>query len=315
MKKRLVLLTLAALLYGLGILCCQEAGRGMGLTEVLLTQGLDARRAAEITDGEATEDDPLRFCFLGRGSEERVTGELTGKQGQVQILYLAGNPGLLGWGSLAWEKGCLLDEGTARNLFGTEDCGGQTLLWQGETWPVLGTVSGSEARLILMARETDGAVLNTCLLELDPQAEAEGFLLRHNLTGKVVNLFPLWALTRDLLLVLPCLVLLTLSFRLGKGWKTKGWRQITKTAISLGLLALSIWLVKACIVIPADMIPSRWSDFSFWGVWWESQKENISVIFSAPPREERLQMLTDMVKSMGSALGSALVAAWGLRAM
>lgn len=318
MKKRLVLLTLGVLLYGWGVLCCQEAGTGMGLTEVRLTQSVDVQRAAEILENETSEDVPLRFCLRGRGGEETVSGELTGVSRRVQIEYLAGNSELLGWGGLAWEKGCLIDEATARALFGTEICGGQTLLWQGESCPVLGTVSGSQARLLVMAREEDGAVLDHCLLEGE---DGEGFLLRHGLEGRVLDLAPFWALTRNLLLVMPCLVLLTLAARLGKGWKGLNlrqlrtqWKGLVKITISLGLAGVAVWLVKAYIVIPADMIPSRWSDFSFWGSWWESQRENLSALQSAQPWEERLQMAENMVKSMGSALGSTLLTAWGLRA-
>lgn len=317
--KRLLPLALGIVLYVFGILCCQKAGRGMGLTELKLSQGIGAKGVSEITGNEAQEDAPIRFCFRGRGDQETVTGELTGTSRQVEVLYLAGNPELMGCGGLAWEKGCVVDEGTARALFGTEICAGQTLLWRGEAYPVLGTASGSQARLLVMAREEDGDMLDSCLLEGAGEA-AEGFLLRHGLEGKKLDLLPFWALTRDLLLLTPCLALVTLAVRLGRGFRTlcrkrlrRQWKLLANAALSLGLLGAALWLVRVYGVIPADMIPSRWSDFSFWDAWREAQRANISALRSAAPWEERLQMTENMVKSMGSALGSTLLILWAIR--
>lgn len=315
------LLALGAAIYVFGVLCCQRAGDAMGLTWLILRQGAQAGDVEEMTAREMEEDVPVRFCFLGQMGEDTVTGAVTGAARRVRVTCLAGNPELAGGSGLTWQQGCLVDEATAQALFGTAQCGGQTLLWKGETYPVLGMVSGGQARMVRMARKEDGDILDRCLLEVSPEngkALAEGFLLRHGLEGTALDFFPFWALTKDLLLLFPCLVLLTLAGRLGRDWrrlgrKQGGWKGLAKTAASIGLLGAALWLVKAHIVIPSDMIPSRWSDFSFWGIWWERQKENLFHILSAAPYEEQLQMAGNMVKSMGSALAGFLLAALAMR--
>lgn len=322
---RLLLLAIGAVLYGFALLFCQREEGGAGLTQVLLEQTIDSAKAEQIMDTEVEEETPIRFCFWGENGEETPFCPVNGAQARGKVTLLAGHPALMEAEGLSWQKGCLMDEDTARALFGTDQCGSQRIALSGTEYPVLGTVSGSLPRILRLAEKEDGAVLNRCVLSLPPEeakVQGEAFLLRHGLQGKILDGFPLWAVTWNLLLLFPGLLMLTAWTRLRKGWQSltlsgvRGGQQralLGKTLLSFCLTAGTLWLLGSRVVIPSNMIPSRWSDFSFWGSWWRGQKENFSLIVSTAPGSEQLQMRGNMVKSMVASTGAFLLALWAVR--
>lgn len=322
---RLLLLLIGAALYAIALLFCQRTEEGMGLTQVLLERAIDSTEAERIGDTEAEEEDPIRFCFWGETGEETPFCPVNGAQARGRMTLLAGHPALMEAESLTWQKGCLMDAGTARTLFGTDQCGGQRVTISGREYPVLGTVSGSLPRLLRLAEKKDGSVLDRCVLSLAPEqgrTQGEAFLMRHGLQGKILDYFPTWAVTKNLLLFFPGLLFLTAWGKLRRGWRRlslsgiRGGEQTTlllKTILSLTLTLGTVWLLGKQITIPSDMIPSRWSDFSFWGNWWRGQKENFSLLFSVSLGSEQLQMAGNMVKSMVASTAAFLLALWAVR--
>ena len=45
-----------------------------------------------------------------------------------------------------------------------------------------------------------------------------------------------------------------------------------------------------------ELIPSRWSDFSFWGTLWEQQEKNILLALSTALGERQLQVLSGLLR-------------------
>ena len=73
----------------------------------------------------------------------------------------------------------------------------------------------------------------------------------------------------------------------------------------LRLLAKNIW-------IPEDMIPTRWSDFSFWESWWQGEKENLLQIIRSPMGAAHLNLLFRMGKTFVYGLGAIFLIVYGL---
>jgi len=320
----LLLLILGTACYGIALLFGQRAENGLGLIQVYLEQAVDSVQAEQIRNTEAETEAPIRFCFWGENGEETVSCPVNGAIAKGNVTLLAGYPALMGAEGLSWQNGCLLDGGTARALFGTERCGGQRILVNGNEYPALGTVSGPLSGILRLAEKEDGTVLNRCVLALPPvqaKVQGEAFLLRHGLPGRVLDNFPLWAVVGNLLLLFPGGLMLTLWSRLRKGWRGltfEGVRTgqqgilLLKTILSFCLTVGSIWLLGRKLVIPGDMIPSRWSDFSFWGNWWQGQKENFTLLFSRAPGNGQLQMMGNMVKSMVASTTAFLLLLWAI---
>lgn len=315
----------AATLYAFGIFFCGLAGETAELVQITLEQSVDAPAAEAVFAQEEKEEVPTGFCFWGETGNQVVSCRETGASAQVTRILLSGNPELMGAGCLAWQDGCLVDEGTAQTLFGTVLCGGQLLVQDGISYRVLGTVSALRPTMVTMARAEDGNSLSRCVLAASAEnGEMLGmqFLLRAGLRGTVVDFFPLWALTKDLLLLFPGILLLSVWGYLGRGWKKLSlpgilsggqWRLLGRTVLALILAACTLWLLGRRIVFPPSLIPSRWSDFSFWGNWWKGQKENLLQILYTPQGNRQLQMLLNMVKSMGNSTVAAMLALWAVR--
>lgn len=322
---RLILLLAGAGLYLVAVVFCQLTRRETSKVYILLDQSLTVSQTNQILDQEGNEDTPVSCCFWDAGEMETISCPQTGVSVQATTIFLSGNAELMDAGLLVWTEGCYLDQESAQTLFGNGQSGGQTLRRGEDELPALGTISASRPTLITMAQPEDEASFSRCILELPADngtAMAEQFLLRHQITGTVLDYSALLALMENLLLLFPGILLVSAWSRLGSGWRAlslEGIRSgqqrklLGKTALALCLAGMTVFLLGRKIRIPLDMIPSRWSDFSFWGNWWEGQKENLMNILSAAPENGHLQMQIHMVKSMISSIGAALLALWAMR--
>ncbi|MDO5400499.1 MAG: hypothetical protein Q4F17_05915 [Eubacteriales bacterium] len=311
-----LLLALAALLYGLAVVFCQAAGKNAAFPCLVLSRSIDGARAEEIFAREQGLAESVGFCFWGEGTEQQVQCRETGGMAQVTPVYLSGNPELLDAGVLAWQAGCLLDAETAQRLFGTDRCGGQTL-WRGDVpYRVLGTVPADKPTMVALAGEGDGLVLNRCVLAAPAEGGAQiadQFLMRWGLQGSLADYYPLWVLCHNLLLVLPGLLVLAALLQGARklGGLLPSRRQLPGLLKPLLLLlgeAGLLVLLGSRILMQPDMLPTRWSDFSFWGSWAEAQGENFRLVLRTPMGNTHLQMMANMVKSMVCTTASGLLA-------
>lgn len=320
MKKffRLFVLLAAAAVYTWAVVfwgLARENGNGV---HILLAQEVSAATGEAILSRQEDEDS-VAFCFWGENERQTVSCRETGRCAQVTQIFLWGNPELMGAGCLQWQEGCLIDEATAQTLFGTSLCGGQTLFYNGEALRVCGSVCAPRPIMLILAKK--GQSMNRCVLALPAEngkTLGKQFLLQWGLSGTVMDFYPLLTLTENLLLLFPGILLLGLCCRLGQGWRELSLAEIPlpllgRVALSLALGAGTLWLLTKRLVIPQDFIPSRWSDFSFWGNWWKGQRENLMLILSTPLGSGQLQMLLNMVKSMGASTASAMLALWARR--
>lgn len=306
MRIRKILWLLAAvILYGFGFFFCQSAKEDAFLTYLLLTEPIDAAQAEDIFTQESELADSVGFCFWGERNTQWVSCKETGGIAEVTQVLLFGNPGLMDAGVLAWQEGCFLDEATAQNLFGTSDCFEQSVWCDGRQYRVFGTISAIQPTMLSVAESTDGLVLNRCVLNVTAetgQQTAQQFLLRWGLQGELIDFYPLWVAVYDFLLILPLFLIFQIYFRGKSRTQSRGKRTI----LLLTTICLLIFLGSRIIFLP-DMFPSRWSDFSFWGNWWEAQQENFRLVLATPMGERHLQMLLDMVKSVVCTMASLVL--------
>lgn len=299
-----ILWVLAAALCAASLLfahAAEQKGNGIYL---LLDRGITTADVVEISRREQETEKPLGFCFYTVSEDATLRCPDTGRTAQVTVVPLYGNGGLLGAESLSWQEGCLLDKQTAQALFGTDYLGAQEVSLEGKPCAALGTVPLRTPTSLVSAGED--AVLERCILagwDENGAQMAEQFLLRHSLTGEILNFYPLLVFTKNLTL-LPLWALLALGFRrIGDKRKRLAWLAALVGVVLLG----------SRVIVPKDAIPSMWSDFSFWGSWFQSQRKNLTAILMASPGEWALQMELDMVKSVICTLTGTLAAVWGGR--
>lgn len=314
----------AALMYLAGLWSWKETESYDSLVPLVLSRPISAEDGQKIWDAGREDEASVGFCFWGETGEQMVSCKKTGGAARVNRIVLSGNPELLEAGGLAWRDGCLVDTASAQALFGTAFCENQTLTADAKVFSVVGIRENARPTMVSRA-EGNQAVLNRCVLAI-PSSQGrvlgEQFLMRWELEGAVLDFYPLRALCRNLLLLFPGVLLVSLGLSLGEARKKltleglcyrKQLPLLGKSLLGMAVLLGSLWLLGKQVTVPGDMIPSRWSDFSFWGRWWESQKENFQRIFSTPLGSRWLQMQGNMVKSMVCSTGAAILALLAVR--
>ena len=304
-------ITAAAVFFLLAVCFCTKAGRSSDIAAAVLSpQPLPAGQAGAICELEMEQEQPVGNCFWGEVPDTQLSCRETGGSSLVTAVLTVGNPELVVPGSTALayqENGCFLDTRTANELFGTEQASGQ-IVWCGDSsYTVYGTFESMEQMMIRQAEDTDGEVLDMVSLHLTgsqpglpPDTRgAQQFLVRHNLSGEIIDYLFLNALAGDLLLVLPlfvgsCLIRMACA-------QAKAADTLCKKAVFSGLAVLSaaaaVYLVLQHFRLPPDMIPTQWSDFSFWETWWETQRRNLLLLLGTAQGETQLAMLWNLLLS------------------
>ena len=299
---KVLLLLLAMVLYLMGLLGILETRTQAETIHIQLKQDLSSGMAEKIMMGEAKQEAPLCVCFWKQGDPVRVSCRETGKENTCREVILCGNAELLRTGSLNFQKGCMIDPETSRLLFGTEICGGQRIRIRENDYPALGTVKTLAPTIFRIAEA--GESLDRIILIGSPM-DAQQFLIRWGLHGEQLGFYPIWALAADCGILFPLVLLIAFCVYLGSK-KKKNSCALQKTGIIVILFA-GLLLLGKCLVIPEEMIPAKWSDFSFWSRLWLYQRNNFLTIAVTSLGNTQLQMIFGMVKSIIYYLLSSLL--------
>lgn len=314
--KKILQFSAIVIFYGLAAFFCDSAEEAANRTYLLLVEPIGSVQAENIFTQEAALSDSMGFCFWGEADTAYLSCNSTGGVAEVKQFLLSGNPELLGVGVLAWQEGCFLDQKTAHSLFGTDDCNAQTILLGSRQYPVLGTLPAVQPMILRTAETADGAVLNRCVLAAPAEngtGTASQFMIRWGLQGSTIDFFPLWTVTFNMLLTLPTFMLLHFAvYGIRKVRNIAFPGRIKYLLLLIALIGMLFGIWKQIIILP-DMIPNRWSDFSFWGRWWDEQWKNFQMVLRTPMSEGHLQMMLDMVKSILSSTAAMLLSMWTFR--
>lgn len=118
--------------------------------------GLTSSRAGELLSQEEEQKEPLYPVFWAEEKEQQIQYQELAKTENVNVIQAAGNTGLLfpEGNTLAADdmSGCLLDEETAKNLFGYGTAIGQTLAYNGKEYEIRGILK--KQRKVLLIRSS-----------------------------------------------------------------------------------------------------------------------------------------------------------------
>lgn len=308
-KKKCIIAKLVIIVafYSLAVRYNLAIQKTVGIATIYLNnESLLAETVRDICSREQKQETPLSLCFWGEQQNELFTCKETEKNIQATALWTEGNPELIVPGStlLAWqEKGCFLDTVTAEELFGTDVVGGQ-LVWYNETaYTVYGTFESLRRTVVLhdtAETESKYTMLSVRATEnRNLRNVTEQFLIRYGLAGNTIDFAFLGMISQNLLLLIPLLLAAGILKLLWNYWRSAAsvYKKIV-CVILMGLTIIAVWfLVRTGLQIPADMIPSKWSDFSFWSDWWEGQQKNLLRILGSAQGEMQLAMLWNFVLS------------------
>lgn len=308
---------LTAVFYFLALTFHGELREGRGLTTVELTGACPgAEEVKKIGELEAAQEQPCDVTFWSFAGEAALEKEGLARQVMVSGISLAGEAEFLypqANGLKAGDQeGCVIDGETAWELFGSREAAGQTLTYQGEEYVVRQVVDSQEPMFLYYSR--DPALVYTMANfrtgETDSPSEmVNAFLMRYGLQGAVSDGSALYAFGWGALLLLPLAFVFSLGglfLRMGQAASGSRGRRLlwSGAAVALGLLAL-VWLGKNLRISP-DLIPTRWSDFSFWSRRFAEKTEGLLRFLQGAKSPGQMGQLVAFGKSCACSVAACL---------
>lgn len=291
-----------AVCYFLAVFCLGRAQKNSGIvTAVLEGAPLSEKTAQEVLTQEEEQENFIQSCFWGELQKTEISCLETGKSSRIVTIVTGGNPELVMPGTLPlqWQAdGCFIDVQTAEELFGTKEAAGLQI-WYGEKgYTVCGTFESLRRIVIRQAGQEDKDCLDMVSLRGNTQ-DAEQFFMRNGLSGETAEFSSAGILLGDILLILPILLAASVFRFLWKsGIQTPmRWGKVSGFAGAGLVLSAAFWLIWRYFRIPPDMIPSKWSDFTFWSEWWKRQQQNLLRILGSAQGEMQLMLLWNFVLS------------------
>lgn len=173
-------------------------------------------------------------------------------------------------------QGCYLSEKAARDLFGGADVIGSLLLLGERRLTVRGLIKGKESLLAVRPQEQE--ITDRVTLEEQSKRQAESFQMKFQIPGKAVSSQFLEEILWFLILLFPIAQAAGFFRRFNRVIPERNYAPgawLLGTGVWWLLLAGFLLFIFPELHIPETMIPDKWSDFQFWGLWWESVKEDI----------------------------------------
>lgn len=282
-----------------------------------------------ILQTEQEQETPAEFILWGQQKEVSLDNTEYARNTTAPALFLSGDSdkilsdtnGQLKGNQIALKKedteGCLLGYKTAFELFGTEKAIGNCFFYGKRKLTVRGVFSHIQKSIVLQATAEETNCFDHISLYI-PNGKSQrqyidNFLLRNGLNGDVVGENFIIVLEKILIFLLPCLFFIVFLKKYCLFIKKYNQFPILKGIFLLfltGVILFFFWIMGSKIHIPIDMIPTKWSDFSFWQRYVEEQKNSLYIFFAA----EKTPFQIEDLKRAGKIAGEmfiALFCLWG----
>lgn len=257
-------------------------------TAVILMEAspLNTSQVLQMMEQEKEQEQPRLFAAWQQENEVTAVNQELNRSHTVSAVAVCGRSDVVMRGSTWIDEedmdGCLLDEATAKGLFGSAQVTGMTVEVQGREKIVRGILYGVSDVILYQADETQSLGNMTVSMRTGEGYEGvrQDFMMRYALSGKFLRMDVLYRTAKILCLII---VLLTAGqfFILGvkMSWHSRKEREgIFYGIISAFCMGMLLCFLIGNIEIPKDMIPTKWSDFDFWKNWWQNEKESLLLL-------------------------------------
>lgn len=239
---------------------------------------LTAEQLDQIAKEEEAQGTGLTFAAWNQkaATVESALGRST--EGQVLRVYGRSQhifptvPLLQGrWVTSQEESTCMVSRDMAQQLWGSYDVLGLSLTVEGTPYTVAGIVD-KDMKMVVLPSGRQGvfdSITLTAPKGGSTSQTAENFAMRAGLPDGYTMLFAVvpWGISTAAQNLLPWAAALWLAFCLWRQTKkepvpAKRWAGFGAAAL---VTAALLWVLGFPWKIPGEMVPTRWSDFSFWG--------------------------------------------------
>jgi hypothetical protein len=248
----------------------------------LKSEPVNERILMQIEKNERQEEDEARTGITAWNSLENIELECEGlgTTSKVNRIEVYGDmkkvyPIQLVYGNVVAAddyEGCLIDEATAYELFHTRNAVGNRLNDAKQGYCVRGILKSSEPVIIIVSGDQDNTYSNLELTFADQEnagQHSEEFIRKYGLADRYTAIDGyLFARGLSIIVRLPAWLLgFFLIYDLILILYKK--RRYPFQAIALALLLILMWpilswMMEFELLIPEQLIPTKWSDFAFW---------------------------------------------------
>ena len=250
---------------------------------------LTQQEIEKLREAEEKRESPVPFTAWCQRKGTLSYPELN-RETTADLVYINGDSNLLAAGTHPLtengENGCLLSEDLAMELFGSIQAVGEIIKAGESEYTVQGILTEQESLMegvklaVLQAEKDVKAEQISAAIGEEPNGEkAYAFAMRLGAEGEM---FPMQKYV-DLAGFTTSLLLLLIGGSMILPWAARLIRcrkQPFAAAFSLGfILIISLVFYKVSgmnLKIPESMIPTRWSDFEFWGEWFRRSVESLT---------------------------------------
>lgn len=255
-------------------------------------------------------------------NQQNTENSNTGVHMSVNICEVYGNmksivpvPYLVGGAVLkADDVGCVIDKKTAFELWGTEFAIGNILVWNEKEWLVRGVLNTEESIVLVQENDETKKFSNIELQYADGKSEEQrisDFIMKSGLPNynATVDGYFVGVIAKTIYLAIGWVIGLYVIIRMVKiAWRLRG--VIVLFLIAICILTITIlllkWATQFKVELPERLIPTKWSDFSFWTNKWDNIKDNWVVFNDMKPLYKDLELKRYLYLCIVNGLGALI---------
>lgn len=294
----------------LAVISASDVKRAGNNSVLLRTEGFwMASDVKEMQKVEKEQKSPHSFAIWGEKEKVTVHNENLGRSTEVSVMEVCGDVDLVvgGAGQLGEDdiNGCLVDENTAFMLFGDKVIEGKEIYCQNRKLIVRGVRKDLKDTIIIRPDGESKEILNTITLQKSNDSgvmnREQDFKNRHSIDGVNLKTGYIDGLAQFISLLLPYCMVAEIVFTYGKFLYFKRDRPMILIA---GILVICIFIklflhmFSLSFQFPKDILPTKWSDFSFWQTLAETKQEEIQLLLSSKKGTSVMQKITSLLATM-----------------
>lgn len=268
--------------------------------------GISVDTAKEMQEMNRVREKQYNFVVWGEKEDICISNSELMRMEEVTLLTACGDTDIICTSKTSLEKddskGCLIDTGTAQNLFGVKDITNQELQIEGKQYIVRGMITDIKNVIVIEAGEKE-QILNRITIQAmgkNINSIANNFKNIFGIKGILIDIAFLYDLLNLAFLVVPFVFLFYIFITLGKYrkeyvtgqkqscfkdnvienfFKIYTWKYWILLSLQILLIGFGVLFILDKLSFMEIYLPTKWSDFAYWEKFFEERKEILYHIF------------------------------------
>lgn len=268
-----------------------------------------------IKNMEESEDGLPLVGWREDNLQSAVNPDLNRTANNLNVLSIKGSSSLLTRGQILFKddlEGCLIDEDASYKLFGSLNCVGREILYNDRTLVVRGILKGTNSNIMIQLPDDSSVVLNGLTIDGTDLSTTKisDFRMRYGIDELDIDGGIYHMIAKVIVMIVPLIALLLILIKIVvSSLKVKNKPVLILSYVLMFLLSIFIVLKVSNIKlnIPLDMLPNKWSDFSFWGKMIGEYAERFEVVMYMKKYGIDIYNIQNMLKSIGFSILSIVL--------